>query len=144
MQSESDADRYPQGAASYETIMSPTGKLTHGQTRSVWSVHKIQKQITMVHLACGAHVTSSYASIAAFGSGIWFGDILRRHNDDSDPFHFSDPHKVLCIGNVAPDAEGEEIFLNLATMWGILNLACTAKYVLSSLISSPSRQWTRL
>jgi len=103
--------------------MSPNGKLTPGQTRSVRSVVKIQKRITMAHLAGGAHVTSSYASIAAFGSGIWFGDILRKHNDEADPFHFSDPHQVFCIGNVAPDAAGEEIFLNLATMWGILNIA---------------------
>ncbi len=35
-------------------------------------------------LAGGAEVTNTYASIAAFGSGIWFGDILRRHNDASD------------------------------------------------------------
>ncbi len=42
---------------------------------------------------------------------LWFGDILRRHNDDEDTFHFSDPHKVFCIGNVAPESAGEEIFL---------------------------------
>ncbi len=70
----------------------------------------------MAHLAGVAHVTSAYASIAAFGSGILFGDILRHHNDDADDFHFSDQHKAFCIGNFAPVAEGEEIFLNLATI----------------------------
>jgi hypothetical protein len=104
--------------------MSQSGKITPGQTRSVRYVVKIQKQIIMAHLAGGAHVTNADASMAAFGSGIWFGNILRRHNDDADDFHFSDPHKVLCIGSVAPDAEGEEIFLNLARMWVILNIAC--------------------
>jgi hypothetical protein len=103
--------------------LSPSGKITPGQTRLVRSVVKTQKQITMAHLTGGAHVTNTYASIAAFGSGIWFGDILRRHNDDADDFRFSDPRKVFCIGNVAPDAVGKEFFLNLATMWGILNIA---------------------
>jgi hypothetical protein len=37
-------------------------------------------------------------------------------------FHISDPHNVFCIGNVAPNAGGEENFLNLANMWGILNI----------------------
>jgi hypothetical protein len=36
---------------------------------------------------------------------------LSPSNDDTVDFHFSDPHKVFCIGNVAPDAEGEEIYL---------------------------------
>ena len=36
----------------------------------------------MTVLAGGAEVDSTYASIAAFGSRIWFGDILRMHNDD--------------------------------------------------------------
>ena len=87
------------------------------------SVVKIQKKITMSVLAGGAEVTNTYASIEAFSSGIWFGDILRQHNDAADDFHFDDPHKVFCIGNVEPEAAGEEIFINLANMWGILNLA---------------------
>jgi hypothetical protein len=103
--------------------LSPSGKITAEHLRSVRSVVKIQKKITMSVLAGGAEVDNTFASIAAFGSGIWFGDILRRHNDVADDYHFDDPHKVFCIGNVAPEAAGEEIFLNLANMWGILNLA---------------------
>jgi hypothetical protein len=74
-------------------------------------------------LAGGAEVTNTYASIAAIGSSIWFGDILRWHNDEAYDFHFSDMHKVFCIGNVAPEAEGEESFLDLANMWGIQDIA---------------------
>ncbi len=76
----------------------------------------------MSALAGGAEVDSSYASIAAFGNRTWFGDILRRHNDDTDDYNFVDPHKMFCIGNVVPDAKGEEIFFNLANMWCILNI----------------------
>jgi hypothetical protein len=36
--------------------------------------------------------------------------------------HFSDPNQVFCIGNVSPEAAGEEIFLYVATVWSILNL----------------------
>jgi hypothetical protein len=103
--------------------LSPSGKIAPEKLRSVRSVARIQKKITMSYLAGGAQVTNTFASIAAFGSRIWFGDILRRHNDDADEYHHDDPHKVFCIGNVAEDAAGEEMYLELANIWGILNIA---------------------
>jgi hypothetical protein len=101
--------------------LSPSGKVQPGLARSVRSVVKLQKKMTFCSMAGGQVVTNSFASIAALGERLWFGDILRKHN--SGEHHFSDPHEVFCIGNVAPEAAGEEIFLNLATVWSILNLA---------------------
>jgi hypothetical protein len=77
--------------------------------QSMRSVVKIQKKITMSVLAGGTEVGSSYASITAYGNRLWFGDIHRRHNDDTDDFHFSYPHKVFCIGNGALNAGGRNI-----------------------------------
>ncbi len=52
-------------------------------------------------MAGGVVVTKiSFASIAALGEHLWFGDIMRKHN--SGEKHFSDPHEVICIGNVSP------------------------------------------
>ena len=102
--------------------LSPGGKVKKTLSRSVRTVVKIQKRASLASLTDGVEVTNSYASIAALGDRLWFGDILRRHNDDEDDFHFSDPHKVFCIGNVAPESAGEEIFLNITSMWNILNL----------------------
>ena len=45
---------------------------------------------------------------------------MRRHN--SDEAHFSDPHAVICIGNVDAANSGRELFINLTTVWNILNL----------------------
>ncbi len=53
---------------------------------------------------------------------LWFGDIIRRHNDKADEFHFSDPHAVICIGNVAEADLGRELFIKLITAWNVLNL----------------------
>ena len=90
--------------------LSPGGKVKKTLSRSVRTVVKIQKRASLASLTDGLEVTNSYASIAALGDRLWFGDILRRRNDDEDDFHFSDPHKVFCIGNVAPESAGEEIF----------------------------------
>jgi hypothetical protein len=49
-------------------------------------------------------------------------DIMRRHNDEANDFHFSDPHAVICIGNVAEADSGRELFINLTTAWNVLNL----------------------
>ena len=100
--------------------LSPSGKVHVALARSVRSVVKIQKKKSLVDICGGIEVTNSYASIAALGERLWFGDIIRKHN--SGEIHFSDPHEVFCIGNVSPEAAGEELFLNVATTWGILNL----------------------
>jgi hypothetical protein len=100
--------------------LSPSGKVQPGLTRSIKSVVKIQREKTFGAMAGGVVVTNSFASIAALGERLWFGDIFRKHN--SGEKHFSDPHEVFCIGNVSPEAAGEEIFLNVATVWSILNL----------------------
>ncbi len=68
----------------------------------------------------GIQVSNSFSPITALGESLWLGDIIQKHN--SGEKHFSDPHEVFCIGNVSPDAAGEEIFLNLTTTWRILNL----------------------
>jgi len=100
---------------------SPSGKIRAGLIRSVRSVVKVQKQKTLADMTGGVLVTDSYASIAALGDRLWFGDILRRHN--SGEMHFSNPHEVFCIGNVSPEAAGEEIFLNVTTFWSIMHIA---------------------
>ena len=100
--------------------LSPSGKVQPVLARSVRTVVKLQKKKTFSAMVGGQVVTNSFASIAALGERLWFGDILRKHN--SGEIHFSDPHEVFCIGNVAPEAAGEEIFFNIATIWSILNL----------------------
>ena len=100
---------------------SPSGKIRAGLIRSVRSVVRVQKQHALASLTGGLIVTDAYSSIAALGDRLWFGDILKRHN--SGEKHFSNPHEVFCIGNVSPEAAGEEIFLNLATCWSILHIA---------------------
>jgi hypothetical protein len=104
--------------------LSPSGKVQAGLARSVRSVVKIQKKKSfsaIITAMCGGiQVSNSFSSIAALGERLWFGDIIRKHN--SGEKHFSDPHEVFCIGNVSPEAAGEEIFLNVATTWSILNL----------------------
>ena len=97
--------------------LSPSGKVQVALARSVRSVVKIQKKKSLVDICGGIEVTNSYS---ALGERLWFGDIIRKHN--SGEIHFSDPHEVFCIGNVSPEAAGEELFLNVATTWGILNL----------------------
>jgi hypothetical protein len=101
--------------------LGPGGKVKKSLARSVKSVFKIQKCASMATLTEGVEATNSYASIAALSDRLWFRDVMSWPNDDDDPFHFSDPHKVICIGNVAPECAGEEIFLNVTTVWSILN-----------------------
>jgi hypothetical protein len=49
--------------------------------------------------------------------------VLRHHaQTNSGAKYFSDPHEVFCIGSVRHKAAGEKIFLNIATVWSILNL----------------------
>ena len=93
--------------------LSPGGKVKPGLARSVRSVVKIQKRKSFAAMAGGAVVTNSFASIAALGEHLWFGDIMRKHNSGEQ--HFSDPHQTVCIGNVSPEAAGEEIFLNVTS-----------------------------
>jgi hypothetical protein len=102
--------------------LSPGGMVKKSLARSVRSAIKIQKRVSLASLTEGAEVTNSYASMATLGDRLWFGDIMRRHNDDEDPFLFFDPHKVICIGNAHPESSGEEIVLNVTTIWNILNL----------------------
>jgi hypothetical protein len=71
-------------------------------------------------MAGGVVITNSFPSIAALGGRLWIRDITRKHK--SGEKHFSDPYKVICIGNISPEAAGEKIFLNLAIVWSILNL----------------------
>jgi hypothetical protein len=92
-----------------------------GLIRAVRSVVNNQKRTTLAELTAGIEVTSSYASIARLGDELWFGDIIRKHNSDEE--HFSDVHQVFCIGNVSAEAAGEELFLNLTTVWSILHIA---------------------
>ena len=75
--------------------LSPSGKVQPALARSVWTVVKIQKRASRAAMTGGIKVTSSYSSIAALGDRIWFGDILRRHNDPDDEYRFSDPHEVF-------------------------------------------------
>ncbi len=89
--------------------LSPDGKAKKSLARSVRSVVKIQKRASLASLTKGVEVTNSYASIAVLGDGLWFGDVMRQHNDDGDPFNFSNPHKVICISNVAPESAGEDL-----------------------------------
>ena len=100
--------------------LSPSGKVQPGLARSVKSVVRIQKRNSFAAMTGGVVVTNSFASIAALGESLWFGDIIDKHN--SGEKYFSDPHEVFCIGNVSPEAAGEEIFLNVANIWSILNL----------------------
>jgi hypothetical protein len=72
-------------------------------------------------MTAGIKVTSSYSSIAELGDALWFGDIIRKHNNGDE--HFSDLHQVFCIGNVALEAAGEELFLNISIVWSILHIA---------------------
>ena len=102
--------------------LSPSRKVQPALARSVRSIVKLQKRAMRASITGGVDVTSSYSSIAALGNRIWFGDILRRHNDAEDDFHFSDPHEVFCIGNIDAEAAGEDIFLNITNAWSILNL----------------------
>jgi hypothetical protein len=100
--------------------LSPSGKVQPGLAGSVRSVIRIQKKKSFGAMTGGVVVTNSFASIAALGERLWFGDIINKHN--SGEKHFSDPHEVFCIGNVSREAAGEEIFFNVATVWSILNL----------------------
>jgi hypothetical protein len=60
-------------------------------------------------MAGGAVVTNCFASIAALGERLWFRDTIAKHN--SGEKHFSDQHEIFCIGNVSPEAVGDENFL---------------------------------
>jgi hypothetical protein len=62
------------------------------------------------------------ASVTALVNKLWFGDIMRRHNDEADEFHFSDPHAVICIGIVAEADFRRELFISLITAWNVLNI----------------------
>ena len=59
--------------------LSPSGKVQPALARSVRSVVKIQKRAAMSALTGGVVIENSFASIAALGERMWFGDILRRH-----------------------------------------------------------------
>ena len=100
---------------------SPNSKIKPSHIRSVRAAVKSSKRATLAALTGGIPVTDAYSSIAALGDRLWFGDIIRNHN--SGAHHFANVHEVLCIGNVAPAAAGEEIFLNLSTIWSILHIA---------------------
>jgi len=101
--------------------LSPSGKVPSGLAKSVRSVVKIQKKKSLGVMAGGVEVDNSFASHAALGERLWFGDIMRKHNSGEQ--HFSDPHQVICIGNVSPEAAGEELFLNVSTIWSVLNIS---------------------
>ncbi len=75
-----------------------------GLALSVRSVVKLQKNMTFSSMSGGQIVTNSFASIAALGERLWFGDMLRKNN--SGEHHFSNPHEVFCIFNVAQEAVG--------------------------------------
>ena len=47
---------------------------------------------------------------------------MGKHNAEADEFHLSDPHQVICIGNVAEEDSDRELLINLTTQWNILNL----------------------
>ncbi len=68
---------------------------------------KHSKKKTLSDLCHEIEVNDTNTSIASLGDALRFGDIMHRHNDYSNEFHFSDPHAVICIGNVDPDAAGE-------------------------------------
>ncbi len=72
-------------------------------------------------MAGGVEVDNSFASHAALGESLWFGDIMRMY--DSGEKHFSNPHQVICIGNVSPEAACEELYLKLSTIWSIINIS---------------------
>ncbi len=42
---------------------------------------------------------------------------MGRHNDDADDFNFSDPHQVICSGNVAEEDSNREVYINFTTIW---------------------------
>jgi hypothetical protein len=100
--------------------LSPSGKMKPGLERSIKSIVKIQKNKSFSAMTGGMLVTNSFASTAALGELLWFGDIQLKQ--DSSGKHFSYPHEVFCIGYVAPEAAGEEIFFNVATAPSILIL----------------------
>ena len=101
---------------------SPNSKVEASMVRSVRKLVAHQKRKERAASCFGIEITDSYASVAALGNKLWFGDIMRRHNDEADDFHFSDPHAVICIGNVAEADSGRELFINLTTAWNVLNL----------------------
>ncbi len=101
--------------------LSPSGVVKPGLAHSLRFLVKIQKKKSFWARAGGAVVTNSFSSIAVLSKHVWFGDIIAKHN--SGKKHFSNQHEVFCISNISPEAAGEEIFLNLATVvWSILNL----------------------
>ena len=100
---------------------SPDSKVEAVMLRSVRKLVSHSKTKARAQLSYGIEVTDSYASIAALGNRLWFGDIIPRHN--SDQAHFSDPHGVICIGNVSAEDSGRELYINLTTPWSILNLS---------------------
>jgi hypothetical protein len=53
-------------------------------------------------MAGGVEIDNSCASHAALGERLWFGDIMPKHKSGEQ--HFSDPHQVICIGNLSPEA----------------------------------------
>ena len=100
---------------------SPTGKIKPALLRSIRSAVKVSRRQTLSVMTGGIAVTDAFSSIAALGDRLWFGDILRKHTSGEQ--HFSHVHEVFCIGNVNPEAAGEEIFLNLTTTWSIFHIA---------------------
>jgi hypothetical protein len=83
---------------------------------------KHTKKKTLAKMCNGIKINDSYASIARRGYAFRLGDIMCKHDYDSNDFLFSNPHAVICIGNAAPEDAGEEQFLNLTTVWNSLNL----------------------
>ncbi len=64
---------------------------------SVQMLAKHTKKKTLANLCHGIEINDTYASIAKLGDALWFGDVLRKHNDDDDDYHFSYPHAFICI-----------------------------------------------
>ncbi len=101
---------------------SPNSRVQAGMVRSVRKIVQHSKKQTHAAVSFGIALNDTYVSIAALGNKLWFGD-MRKHNDHADDFHFSDPHEVICIGNVAEEDSNHELYINLTTIWFILNLA---------------------
>ena len=100
---------------------SPTGKIKPALLRSIRSAIKVSRRQTLAVMTGGIPVADASSSIAALDDRLWFGEVLRKHH--SGEHHFSNVHKVFCIGNVSPKAAGEKIFLILTTAWLIVHIA---------------------
>jgi hypothetical protein len=100
----------------------PNSKVGAGMVRSVCKLVARQKKKDHAASCFGIEITASYVSVAALGNKLWFGDIMRRHDDEADESHFSDLHALICIGNVSEADSGRALFINFTTAWNVLNL----------------------